>query len=90
MLDYLENLRKKPEPERRKAVLVMSIGITIVIALVWGAFLGMRMNAGDFAIKSDPTKKGVPTIKETFSNIVDQISHIMDSATSTATDTAAK
>ena len=35
MPDLIENLRKKPERERRRITVLVSLGITAIIFLVW-------------------------------------------------------
>ena len=82
MLTYLENLRKKPESERRKAVLSISVGVTLVIALIWGVTLSFRIGETDFSLKKD--ERNIPSLKETFSGFFDQVGNIFDRETTTA------
>lgn len=77
MFKYLENLRKKPEPERRKAVIFISVSITLVILIVWGIALGVRVGHTDFSFDVSPDWE-MPSLKETFSNFVDQINGLVD------------
>ncbi|HEU0081200.1 MAG TPA: hypothetical protein VFQ72_04265 [Candidatus Paceibacterota bacterium] len=72
MIGYIENLRKRPEPERRRAVLWISLSITGAIALVWGIALAMRISAGEFPPKSD-SASDAPSVGETISTFFDQI-----------------
>ncbi len=81
MLNYLDKLRKKPEPERRKAVLWISIWVTLVIALVWGAVTAMRIASADFSINADtPTGDNTPSLADTFSNFFHEIDKLTQSA----------
>ncbi len=73
MLRYIENLRAKPESERRKAVLWISVSITGAIALAWIVSLAMRMNAGDFSFKRAPDAAAGPSLSETFSTFFDEV-----------------
>jgi hypothetical protein len=73
MFKYLESLRAKPESERRRAVLWISITITAIIFIIWGVALGMRMNAGSFSFKNtnidaSSTAPDISNIGSSFSN----------------------
>lgn len=75
MFKYIENLRKKPEPERKRAVLWLSVWVTLFIAIVWGVFMAMRVSTTDFSLKPDPVENDAPNLTDTFTNfmnIVDQ------------------
>lgn len=74
MLDYLESLRKRPEPERKKAVLKISLSVTIVIVLVWGAFIYMRVSHTDFSFDSKKFDTEAPDFKAAVSNFIDGMS----------------
>jgi len=67
MLDYLENLRNRPEAERRKAVLKISLFITLGIALIWGVAMYMKVSRMDFS--TGEKVDSVPSLTDTFSNI---------------------
>jgi hypothetical protein len=81
MFQYLEKLRRKPEAERKKIVLLMSLCITFIIALIWVTTLSFRVGETDFSIKKEATNKEVPSLKETFSNFIDQVGGIINSDT---------
>ncbi|HVU06366.1 MAG TPA: hypothetical protein VHE10_01030 [Candidatus Paceibacterota bacterium] len=70
MFEYFENLRKKPEAERRKAVVLISLAITLAIGLIWGAFLYMRISVTDFSFPSDQAAKGMPGFGRIFSDFM--------------------
>jgi flagellar basal body-associated protein FliL len=81
---YLDTLRKKPEPERRKAVLWISIWVTLAIAIVWGIMISMRISSSDLsfhinAIPGDNT----PSLADTFSNFFKQVEKMTTNSTST-------
>lgn len=95
MLNYLEKLRQRPEAERRKKVLGISVGVTLAIALVWGVFMVMRITGTNFSF-IDKAPADMPNLGQTFSNIAETMSGIMQNAatfsnqaTSTATTTYA-
>jgi hypothetical protein len=77
MFQYLEQLRKKPEGERRKAVLLISLCVTLLIALVWGVTLWLRIGNTDFSFQDTTPKNDVPSLGQTFSNFMDQIGNII-------------
>lgn len=74
MLNYIENLRKKPEAERRKKVFVISLTITFAIAVVWGVSLFIYKK-GMPEVK-EATLANMPSLKETFAAFGDQIGNI--------------
>ena len=85
MFKYLEKLRKKPEGERRKTVLLISLGITLTIALVWVISVSFRIGGTDFSFKNKDSDKvsddKIPSLSETFSNFMDQVGDIMQNST---------
>ncbi|MEK7607574.1 MAG: hypothetical protein AAB484_01425 [Patescibacteria group bacterium] len=82
MFQYLEKLRKKPEGDRRKVVLWISLGITVAIALIWGITLTFRIDNTDFSFADDAASdKKIPSLTETFSNFMDQVGNIIDNST---------
>ncbi len=66
MFQYLENLRKKPEGARKRAVLTISISIVGIIFIIWAVTLSFRIKHTDFSWNT--AKEGGSTIKETFSS----------------------
>ena len=88
MFQYIENLRKKPEPERRKAVFLVSLYITLFIAIVWAIVTSIRVSETDFSFDTSEIDKKVPTLGESFSNFADRMGQVFGpSATTTGTDT---
>lgn len=79
MFSYIDKLRKKPEPERRKAVLVISVAITLCIAIVWGIGLSYRISHKGFDTEADASTE---TLKETFSNFFDGVSKVFETKAS--------
>jgi len=45
MLSYLEELRRRPEHERRRVILVWTISITVLIVLLWLSTLKSSISA---------------------------------------------
>lgn len=82
MLNYLERLRNKPEHERRKAVLRISVVATLIIAAIWGALTAMRVSSTDFSIKSDGPSwhDNMPSLADTFSNFFKEMKRLTESA----------
>lgn len=76
MLGYIEQLRKRPEPQKRKAVLFWSLTITLGIAIIWGIWLFMRISGTDFSFK---TNAAIPSLSQTFSGVIDQFNNIINS-----------
>ena len=83
MLQYLENLRKKPEAERRKAVFLMSLLITLVIAIVWGILTSIRVAHTDFSFDTSGIDEKIPSLGDTFNNLVDRMGQVFNSSSST-------
>jgi|SRR3989344_4595941 len=85
MFQYLEKLRKKPEGERRKTVLFISLGVTLLIALIWSITLTSRIGSTDFSFEDGTSDKKisekVPSLTETFSNFMDQVGNIINNST---------
>ena len=73
MLEYIDKLRRKPEPKRRKAVLLISVGVTLVIALIWGIFLFMKVSTMDFSFQDNSPEKNMPSLKQSVSTFIDQV-----------------
>jgi hypothetical protein len=48
MFTFIAKMRNKPEGEKRKFAIIVSLSITAVIALLWLVSLIMRINAGGF------------------------------------------
>jgi hypothetical protein len=89
MLEYLENLRKKPEREKRKAILMISISVTLFIAAIWTVFMSMRIHSTDFSFDTSDVDKKVPSLKETFSNFTDQLGGFFKTQETATTSTPA-
>jgi len=89
MFDYIDKLRKKPEPERKKSIILISLGITLVIAIIWGIAFGMRISSTSFAFNTDKIKSDVPSLVDTFSNFFNQINSITSSISDIASSTDA-
>lgn len=87
MLNYFDKLRKKSEHDRRKAVLWISVSVTLFITIIWGITIDMRVSATDFSLKPDNAVAGVPSLADTFSNFFDQIKKI-SSSSNTGSSTA--
>ncbi len=85
MFQYLENLRKKPEPQRRKAVFLVSLYITLAIAVVWGIATSIRVSQTDFSFDTSDIDKKMPTLGETFSGIGDRMRQIFGPSEATST-----
>ncbi|HEU5114311.1 MAG TPA: hypothetical protein VFT82_00935 [Candidatus Paceibacterota bacterium] len=80
MLDYLEKLRKKPEPERRKAAFLIALSVTLAVALIWGIGLMFRIQSTNFTFVDNSPEKSMPSFKQTMSNFIDQVSTIFSNA----------
>jgi hypothetical protein len=75
MFHYLENLRKKPEYERRKALVIISLSITIVIGVIWAVLLFIRIKHTDFSLKSEAVESGKTTIKGSLEKFISNFSN---------------
>lgn len=79
MLDYIERLRRLPEPERRRKAFSIALFITLAIAVVWGAVLAWRISGTDFSFQDNfPGKGATPSLGDTLSNFGDRIGEIFD------------
>ncbi len=75
MYEYFAQLRKLPEPMRRKKALLISILVTLVIMIIWGSFLYYRVNNGMFSAGEHKTsvEKDAPGIIATFTNFFNNV-----------------
>ena len=90
MFDYIEKLRKKPEAEKRKAALLISICVTLVIALIWGGMFAMRISSEGFSNAAGSSSGDAPSLGQSFSNFTDQVKGIIKNASDlTSTSSAA-
>ena len=77
MLNYIERLRKLPEPERRRKAFFFALWITAAIALVWIVTIALRIGATDFSFQDNfPGKGATPSLRETLSNFGDRVQDI--------------
>jgi len=83
MFQYFENLRKKPEAHRRKAVFLISLYSTLVIAIIWAILTSVRVAHMDFSFDTSDLHKKIPTIGETFKNLVNRMGDVFNSPSST-------
>ena len=57
---YIENMRSKPEHEKRRAAFWWSFGLTALIAVFWlGSITGINIKSG-VAVASVASKAGTP------------------------------
>jgi hypothetical protein len=83
MLHYLENLRKKPEADRRKAIFMVSLSTTLIIAIIWIIITSIRIAHTDFSFDTSGIDTRVPSIGETFNKFVDRMGQVFNNASST-------
>lgn len=81
MFKYLEKLRNKPEGERRKTVIFISIGITSLIAVIWLITITFRIGGTNFSFDASANDKKTPSLTETFSGFIDQVGSIINNST---------
>jgi hypothetical protein len=81
MLHYIENLRKKPEHVRRKAVFAISVSISSFILIIWLVTLFIRIKHTDFSLKDTNNDSNNPSLKETFSNFFGGVKNIINTGT---------
>jgi len=55
MLDYIENLRKKPEATRRRVLYISVAAIMTVIISIWALTLPMRFSADAQPAENEPS-----------------------------------
>jgi hypothetical protein len=79
MFQYLENLRRKPEAQRRKSIFLISLSVTLVILAVWLGITIMRVRTMDFSLKDDPSRADVPSLSDTFSEFGSRMKNIFNS-----------
>ena len=70
MYEYFAQLRKLPEPARRKRALLISLAVSLLILAVWGVSIYIRVSEGKFFAKEEEVsrEKNAPGIVETFSS----------------------
>jgi hypothetical protein len=73
MFEYFAQLRKLPEPARRKKALLISLSVTLLIAAIWVVFLFIRVDNGMFTDKDSGGESGSPGIIETFSDFFSKV-----------------
>lgn len=78
MFQYLENLRKKPEPERKKAVFLISLYITLGIAIIWGISTSIKVSGTNFDFDTSAIDKKMPSLGETFDSFTDKLGQIFN------------
>ncbi|MBI5134030.1 MAG: hypothetical protein HZA81_01430 [Candidatus Taylorbacteria bacterium] len=89
MLDYLENLRRKPEPERKKAIFRISFSVTLAVLAVWGAYISLRVSRTDFAFDASKVGYEAPDLRSAFSDFIDGLSAAYESRAKAEADAAA-
>jgi len=77
IIEYLENLRKRPERERRNAVLKISFLVTLIIVAIWAIGLSLRIDDTDFSFQNKEDRQETPRLTETFSKFIDQVGNII-------------
>jgi hypothetical protein len=68
-------LRKKSEPERRRAILFISFFITVAVAVIWAVITVVRIEHMDFSIPKN-SGSDVPSLSDTFSGFADRMKDI--------------
>jgi hypothetical protein len=56
MFKHIEKMRRKPDAEKVRYILGVSLGITAVIAAFWGVALSVRINNGSVSFTVDAPK----------------------------------
>ena len=84
MFEYIDKLRKSPEPVRHRFVIVFSVSIIAIIFIVWGVTLAFRIKSGDLIPNNgSSTDSATSGISETWKGFVDQVSQFMESSSET-------
>ncbi len=86
MLNYLENLRKRPEAERRRKVFTISLLITLIIASIWGVSLFIYKKG--MPVAKEGTPSNIPSLSDTFSAFGSQIQKIFQNSDTYQSETA--
>jgi hypothetical protein len=81
MFQYLDKLRKMPERTQRRAVFLMSVGITLVILVIWSVFTSFRIGETDFTLAENPSTRDMPDLRETLSSFFNRVDEIVASST---------
>jgi len=99
MFSYIEKLRKKPEPQRNRDVLILSLVITAVIAVFWFMYISYRVESFDFSIlpedfemredKSISISEALKKFSNGVNDVFDDIRNF-DSKSETSTTTTTK
>ncbi len=67
ILEYLEQMRKKPHAVRRRFAFLCASGITLVIALVWGLSLPSQLALLSLSAVDLPEEMTTETMEDSFS-----------------------
>lgn len=89
MLDYIEKLRKKPERERRKLVLAVSVVIVAVIFAAWSVSVVVKIKSGGLSLIEDGAGKAevrerLASVREAWARFMDQAGSAFRQASTTA------
>lgn len=68
-MGMIEKLRAKPEPYRRKVVLIITVSITLVIFIVWLTVTASKLTSpeGEKIVEIDEIDSPLVSFKDTFS-----------------------
>lgn len=77
MFEYIDKLRKKPEAQRRKFVLAVSLSVFFVMLALWGVSLVVKIRGGDFGLieegsSASSVRQKLEDVKEAWSRFIDQ------------------
>jgi hypothetical protein len=83
MFEYFEDLRKKPEPEKKRAVFKLSLLITLGILIIWIVALSLRISQTDFSFGQGRDVKDMPSITDTLKTFFGRVGDIIENKTDT-------
>jgi uncharacterized membrane protein len=79
LLKQIETLRSRPEAERKKAALRLSITFTAVIVILWLGLVFVKTAQKDLVSKSNSATSTTPGISQMVSSFYDSVSRIFKS-----------
>jgi hypothetical protein len=81
MFDYIDKLRKSPEPVRRRFVLLFTISVMALVLAGWGTSMAFRIKSGAFAADGQGTSSLAATgLAESWKGFMDQVGEFLDSS----------
>lgn len=73
-MEFIRRLRSKPEAHRRKVLIISSVGLTLIIFLIWLSVTTSKLASlgeGDVPLERDEIDSPLASFRETFGGFFD-------------------